>query len=109
MKLWEILVPASLGKTRFSFEHHKAWDNFVRERAGGLTVFRAAKGQWVAPDGELFHDRMIPVRIRCDEKSLEEIVNFTARHYRQLAVMFYKISDEVHIRNFPLDSSGQIG
>lgn len=36
---------------------------------------------------------MIPVRIKCDESTIRKIARFTAIHYRQRAVLVYKVSD----------------
>lgn len=96
--LYEILVPTQRNSGKpFRTRHHKEWDKRVRRIAGGLTIFTPAKGQWTSPMGELFHDRMIPVRIACSRKQLDEIIQITLKHYDQLAVMAYKISDEVFI------------
>jgi hypothetical protein len=100
MELWEVLVPASNAKRKenFSYEHHKAWDEYVKSLSGGLTIFRTVKGEWVSDNGEIFVDRMIPVRIACSREDIEKIIDFTIEHYSQLAVMAYKVSDEVIIR-----------
>ena len=95
--LWEILVPASKTKQRFSYEHHKLWDEFVINLAGGVTVFKAAKGSWLAPIGELHEDRMIPCRVACTRSQLQQILDFTGKLYQQLAVMAYLVSQEVII------------
>jgi len=98
--LWEILVPtihSSNGKpirTRF----HKVWDKKVREISGGLTIMQPARGQWVAPDGKLFMERMIPVRVLASCHQISEIVKFTIDYYNQIAVLAYKISDEVILK-----------
>lgn len=94
-QLWEILVPASKRDKEFSYEHHKEWDAYVRGIAGGLTVYRAAKGEWVSPEGHLFKDRMIPVRIACSEEEIKTIMEFTQKHYDQVAVFAYLISERV--------------
>ena len=95
MKLWEILVPASSPEKEFTYEHHKKWDSYVKSLAGGLTILKPAKGEWISPDGKLFIDRVIPVRIKCKEKHIKKIIKFTIQHYDQEAVMAYKVSDKV--------------
>lgn len=70
--MWEILVPASGKEQEFAFEHHKEWDKYVRNMAGGLTILKTAKGEWVSPDGTLFRDRVIPVRINCTKKQIKK-------------------------------------
>jgi len=99
MELWEILVPTEMErdglvkpiKTRY----HKVWDSKVREIAGGLTISPPHKGQWLSPSGELFAERMIPVRIACTEEQMEKIMDFTMTYYNQLAVLAYRVSDKV--------------
>ncbi len=96
--LWEIFVPASSKDNNFTYEHHKIWDNFVLNISGGLTILRTGKGQWICPEGKLFKDRIIPVRIACTHDQIEEIIDFTIKHYNQEAVMCYKLSPEVIIK-----------
>lgn len=96
--LWEILVPAHDNEQgTFSLKHHKRWDSYVRKLCGGVTILKSAKGQWISPNEELFHDKMIPVRILCEEDVIEEIIQFTLEHYEQKAVMAYEISARVKI------------
>jgi hypothetical protein len=115
--MWEILVPterrSAPGKfytTRF----HRVWDGKVREITGGLTVMVPARGQWVNPvTGQLFQERMIPVRIIATREEIEQmipvriiatreeieqVVDLTLKYYDQIAVLCYKISDEVILK-----------
>lgn len=61
--LYEILVPTMMerdGKiSPIKTRYHRVWDDKVRAISNGLTILPPAKGQWVAPDGELFKERMI--------------------------------------------------
>lgn len=98
VKLWEILVPGSYGKTRFSYEHHKEWDKFVREKANGLTILKGVKGEWVNDTGTVHVDKVIPVRVACSRKIIEEIMLFTTDHYNQEAVFAYEISSTVIVK-----------
>ncbi len=99
-ELWEILVPASNNKDqKFTYEHHKKWDTFVKEVTGGVTVMKTAKGEWVSPTGKLYVDRMIPCRIVCNEEQISEIIDFTIEHYNQEAILAYKISNNVILRH----------
>ena len=99
-ELWEILVPASNNKDlKFSFEHHKEWDSFVKDLTGGVTILKTAKGQWVNPDGKLYVDRIIPCRIACTREEIMIIIGFTLEHYNQEAVMAYKISSDVILKH----------
>lgn len=96
--LWEILVPTirsngSFIRTRF----HRVWDSKVREITGGLTILPPAKGHWVSPDGGIFEERMIPVRIMATMEQMKKIAVMTKSYYEQEAVMYYRISDVVII------------
>jgi hypothetical protein len=94
--MWEILVPrCDNDGTEIALAHHQAWDAFVRNQSGGLTILKPAKGNWVSPDGQLFVEPMIPVRIMCGRKTIVNIAEFTMKHYQQLAVLVYLVSSEV--------------
>jgi hypothetical protein len=97
-ELWEILVPTVRPggrpiRTRF----HRVWDEKVRAIAGGLTICAPAKGTWTAPSGEIFRERMIPVRIACTETQARAIAIMTADYYEQQAVLVYRVSDRCFI------------
>lgn len=102
VKLFEILVPTKLPpddkpiRTRY----HRVWDRKVREISGGLTVLQPVNGQWVAPDGDVCLERMIPVRIACTEEQIHQIAELTQLYYQQQAVFYYLVSERVFIRNF---------
>lgn len=98
--LYEILVPTVMNGKFVRTKHHKNWDARVRKISGGLTILKPAIGNWVSPSGELFVERMIPVRIACDGKEINKIADITAQHYKQKAIMFYKITDEVVIKYY---------
>jgi len=97
--LWEILVPTTRnnGKpihTRF----HRVWDSKVRAISGGLTIMPVAKGQWYHHE-ELFSERMIPVRLLATKDEIDQVIDVTLQHYDdQLAVLAYKISDEIILK-----------
>lgn len=99
--MWEILVPterrAEPGKF-YTIRYHRVWDAKVRAITGGLTILTPAKGQWVAPDGELFSERMIPVRIMATRAEIDKIIDLTIEYYDQLAVFCAKVSEEVIVR-----------
>ncbi len=102
MDLYEILVPTirRKGGKPYRTRYHRVWDNQVREITGGLTIMRPCVGHWVAPDGELFVERMIPVRIACTAAQIKEIADLTAEYYDQLAVMYYRVADKVVIQHY---------
>lgn len=100
--MWEILVPTARrlepGKY-YTTRYHKVWDGKVRAITGGLTVMTPARGEWVNPaTGELFRERMIPVRIMATRDEIEKVIDLTIQYYDQLAVLCYKISDEVILK-----------
>jgi hypothetical protein len=103
VSLYEILVPTvrQFSPPKFyKLKYHRQWDDKVREICGGLTIMTPVKGQWVAPCGTLFIERMIPVRIACTESQIDQIADFTAEHYSQKAVIYYRISDFVRIKEY---------
>lgn len=103
MNLYEILVPCLTNNGRpIRTRQHREWDKRVRRITGGLTIMPPTRGQWVAPWGELFHERMIPVRVMCNEEQINQIADLTAKFYEQHAVMFYRVSDNVQIKKYHL-------
>lgn len=100
MELWEVLVPtvSNDGKP-FRTRFHKQWDAKVYAITGGLTILSPAKGRWVCPAGNLFAERMIPVRVACTREQVTEILKMTMKYYDQKAVMGYKVSEDVIILN----------
>lgn len=102
ISLWEILVPTTMPNGKpVRTKQHREWDRRVRRISKGLMVLQPTKGQWIAPDNKLLTERMIPVRIACTRSQIEDIVNLTAVFYEQWAVMYYCISNEVYIKEFP--------
>lgn len=101
VKLWEILVPTMSNEGKpYRTRYHRVWDKKVRDITGGLTIMSVSKGQWVNPaDGELFIERMIPVRIACTREQIEKIMDMTLVYYDQITVMAYIVSEEVIFRN----------
>jgi hypothetical protein len=77
------------------------WDAKVRAITGGLTIMPPARGQWICPEGQLFAERMIPVRIMATAEEMDRIADMTAKFYEQLAVMYYQISTHVTVKHYP--------
>ena len=103
--LYEILVPTvrpDKPDKYFKTRYHKVWDSKVRAITKGLTILKPVKGEWVSPAGELFAERMIPVRICCTEEEIEKVADMTAAYYGQIAILYYKISDFVKIKHYPV-------
>jgi hypothetical protein len=99
-QLWEIFVPTERDGKPVRTRSHKEWDARVRRISGGLTILKPAKGQWISPTGELFEERMIPVRILCTKKDIEKIADITASFYNQAAVMYYLVSESAYIKHY---------
>lgn len=95
MNLYEILIPTIMNSKPVRTKHHKNWDLFVQGLAGGLTLLKPISGKWLCPEGQLYEERVIPVRVACTPKQLEQILKFTIRHYVQKVIMTYKLSEEV--------------
>jgi len=93
--LWEILVPTVRNcGTPFRLRYHRVWDEKVRAISGGLTIVSPIKGQWQGPDGVLYNERMIPVRIIATREQIKHIVAMTITYYDQLTVLAYKVADD---------------
>lgn len=98
--LWQIMVPCNYNDGRpVKTRHHREWDRQVRKITNGLTILPPSKGQWIdESDGKLYVDRMIPVNLIATEEDMETVAKITMRHYDQLAVMFFKLSEHAIIR-----------
>ncbi len=95
--LYEIMVPCQYNTGKpVRRRHHQEWDKYVRKFSGGLTIYKPALGQWIDNDS-LYAERVIPVRIACTENQIKHIARFTMRHYDQLAVLAYVVSQTVLI------------
>ena len=86
-------------RNSYSTRYHRVWDEKVREITGGLTILTPAKGQWISPSGELHAERMIPVRMIATRDQINTIIDMTLEYYDQLAVLCYKLSDEVILKH----------
>jgi len=96
--LWEILVPRFSNKgLEYEIDYHREWDKKVREIAGGVTILRTARGHWISPDGRVFAEEMIPVRVYCNEPAIDDIVQLTLEYYDQEAVFAYQVSSNVKL------------
>lgn len=91
--LWEVLVPCVSNEGKpFKTRHHREWDKQVRKISGGLTIMKPVIGQWTYED-KLFKERVIPVRIACSDDDIVKIARKVLKHYDQIAVMYYRVSD----------------
>jgi hypothetical protein len=100
VRLYEILVPTMRRKDDkpIKLRYHRVWDAKVRDISGGLTVMPPAKGQWLCNEGNLFAERMIPVRFIATPEQANRIIDMTMLYYDQLAIMCYVVSTEVILR-----------
>jgi len=97
-KLHEILVPTIYGDTvkPIRTRHHKQWDKRVMKISGGITIMSPSKGKWIYKSDE-YPEKVIPVRIMCTDDDMKKIVVITMEHYRQKAVMYCVLSNQVYI------------
>lgn len=94
--MWETLVPTVRNEGRpYRTRYHRVWDKRVREISGGLTITPPVKGTWLSDSGDLYMERMIPVRIACTSHEIEAIAEFTKSYYNQLKVLYYCVSTTV--------------
>jgi hypothetical protein len=109
--LYEILVPCEWNNGRgVRRRHHQEWDKKVHKIAGGLTIMPVAKGQWVdMVTGALYRDRVIPVRILCTQSNIEDIAEMTIEHYRQLGVMYFRVSEAATIAECTPEQRAKFG
>lgn len=93
-ELWEIYVPTTNNGQEIPHHHHRQWDAKVRRRAGGLSILKTVKGQWLNTiDNTTVEERMIPVRIMATRTEITAIAEMTAQHYEQQAIFLYRVSD----------------
>lgn len=97
VRLYEILVPTIRRRDDkpIKLRFHRVWDAKVRAISGGLTVMPPAKGQWLCNEGNLFAERMIPVRFLANSAQARAVAEMTLNYYDQLAILCYVISTEV--------------
>lgn len=71
------------------------WDARVKDISGGLTIYPPVHGVWISDAGDEYKERMIPVRIMATRAQMVDICAMTKTYYEQLAVLAYRISDDV--------------
>jgi hypothetical protein len=95
--LWAIIRPMQSNAGRpFTPEHHDVWDNGVIDLFGGATFLPVADGAW-KHGGKVFREPMQAVQVIATEKEIANLVSRTMLYYDQLAIMFYRVSETVHI------------
>mgnify|MGYP003395241913 CR=1 FL=1 len=93
--LYEILIPVADndGKTFSNAHVTKFWDLIIAT-ANGLTVMPNVKGFWV-DGGRTFTDENTPLRVVATKDEIRFIAHQAKSHFNQLAILYYKISDDV--------------
>lgn len=107
--LFEILVPTvrRIDGKGIRTRYHRVWDRKVEAISGGLTILTpVGKGIWVH-EGETIRERMIPVRVMCTRRQIDQIIDLTLEYYDQLAVMAYRVSDEIILRHRTVAKKGK--
>lgn len=89
----QVFVPvADNDGVSFSDDEHQAFEAFVVDRFGGLTLYPSMTvGVWIDPDARItYRDRSrvyaIAVASILDGAKIGEVVAFAKSHYRQLAI-----------------------
>ena len=102
--LWEILVPTEFREEPgryYKRKYHKIFDAYVLKICGGITIYPVTKGEWSSEDEDaVYSERMIPCRIFATEEEIRYICDFAAKHYNQLAIFAYVVSNKVIIRHY---------
>ena len=95
-KLWEILLPVNSNEgVHYSLKHYKKWNKKAKKISKGITILRSAKGSWESPEGSVFEEEMIPVRIRCTTEEIKTLSEYTLKHYKQQTVWAYEVSSNI--------------
>lgn len=102
--LFEIYIPQNMNDgSPVPAELRQEWENRVRAVSvgGGLTVYPPVSGQWVADDGTLYAEPMIPVRVVTTQEEFDRIVAFTGELFEQRAVFNVLLSTNPQITDTP--------
>jgi hypothetical protein len=100
--LWEILIPVCNNEGTYFLEmHHTVWKREILALSKGLTVLACATGYWLDLD---YPEPMMPVRFIATKPEAKRVMEFTQGHYRQQAVLCYKIADSP--RFYPQQKDG---
>lgn len=95
-KLWELLIPTHSNEgTEYSPEHHREWEKKAKGVSRGITFLGSARGSWESPQGKVFDEQMMPVRVRCTTDDIKKICDYTLEHYSQETVWAYEISSNI--------------
>jgi len=93
INMYSLFVPCTMNDKPVRRKHHLEWDKWVQKITGGMTILAPSRGKWKSPKGIVFEERMIPVMIACGDKDIVRIVKFTINHYKQEAVMYFKLGE----------------
>lgn len=95
LNMYEFIVPAVE-----DYKVHYEWDEKVSRLVGGLTILDEAKGAWLDAERNVIKETVIQVKIACEPQFVEKIMDLTAEHYKQQAVMCRHIPGEVYIKEY---------
>ncbi len=95
--LWRIFLPVA-DNDGFVFldRHHKKFSDRVLNVSGGSTENPWSAGKWIN-EGRLHKERMIPLEFLATTEQADMIAAFAAKHYDQIEIMCYPISDRVRL------------
>ena len=95
--LYEILIPvADNDGHTFSNSYRKIFVDILIKETGGLSVLPTVKGFWI-DKGITYADENTPLRVICTGEDIERFAYIAKEHFNQLAILYYKISDDVVI------------
>lgn len=99
LSLFQILVPCNFNDGKpIRTRHHREWDKQVQKITGGMTILPPGRGKWIDQETDTnYIDRVIPVNIIASDEDMKRIAKITIKHYKQLAVLYYRLSNEPHI------------
>lgn len=101
-QVWEIYVPTVHQNSNkpIKARYHRVWDRKVLDITGGLSVYNPIVGIWKSDEsGEVYNERMIPVRIVATRDEVEKVIEETFKHYPdEEAILCYRLSQETIMR-----------
>lgn len=103
--VWRIMVPKAYNNgRRIPASRVRKWERLVVGIGGGYTAYPTAKGAWREREGSRTQtENMRPVDILCSEPQISEIAAITAEHFKQKAVLAYKVCSIRDVKWFQRD------
>ncbi len=95
LHLFEILIPTHFNNGPLILdEHHNKFYKEILDYSGGLTLSQPLIGYW-DNSGSLEKETTFFLRFTSTDKQAEKIAKLAKIHYKQQAIMYYKLSDKV--------------